>query len=159
MAVSDGEYLAGRQVAFRPVTQKDLALDLFQHVRRGGYYKSTILDEDPPSSKGSSHQRRHSFYERAGDLELFTEEDDRQLRRLFHHALPATLTNSEAIVGTGPMKAEVDTGMYFSFPVERPFARLASMIVKYPSHVLIGAARASETQMKTVDRLLECLLC
>lgn len=46
VAVSDGKYLAGRQVAFRPVTQKELVLDLFGHLRRGGYYRDTILEED-----------------------------------------------------------------------------------------------------------------
>lgn len=156
IAVPDGQYLAGRQVAFRPVTQKELVLDLFRHVKRGGYCKSTILEEDPPTSKGSSHQRQHSYYDRAGDLELFTAEDDLQLRRLLDHTLPGTPESGD---GSEVTKDESVPAMYFSFPIERPFARLASMIVKYPCHILVGPARTSEKQVQATDRLFKCLLC
>lgn len=152
VAKSDGKYLAGRRVAFRPVTQMELMLDLFHHLRKGSYFKDAILKDPSVARSGvSNHERQLSIHESAGHLDLFTESDDQHLRTLFDDAVLKSTSGETTQVSHAVT--------VFSYPTERPFARLASMIVKYPCHAIVGPAREAEKQVQTVARMFDCLIC
>lgn len=106
----------------------------------------------------------------ANNLELFTEQDYIHLKKLFDITLPSPETgpdDDDISDQTENKKCEREVGgssedhndtVYFSFPPERPFARLVSMIVKYPWHALEAAGQGLDTRTREIDRLLSCSL-
>lgn len=151
---SDGRYLTGRQVGFRPVTQKELALDLFPRLRKYSYWNETIIKD---SHNRPEHQRQYSgpfvSPENPSILDLFNERDYQQLKRLFDKTLPSPNDGKVQDI------EDSDRDNYFFFPPERPFAALISMIVKYPYHAISETDKSTEHYNQEIDRLMGCVLC
>lgn len=154
---SDEKFLAGRRVAFRPVTQKELVLDLFTSLRRHNYHKDAILDSSPSRLNPS----RESLSEPPTQLVLFTEQHFQQFKMLFDRTRP--FPNTKTIKNTSTFHTQHDNNdsptIFFSGPTERPFARLISMIVKYPCHAKNITNYRPEEYNQEVDRLFRCALC
>jgi hypothetical protein len=174
----DEGWLAGRQVKFRAASQRALACDVFGHVlgtsssmiagaeaeeegqemdkyaikriaEEGGKPLMQILEE-------SAHGRRQA---QAGPITLFSEKDKEDLETLFEgvsRGCSKSSSYSETKEGdlsfSASSPAAAATEIRFVRPAERPFARLASVITKFPWHI----HRASQEE---VDRLFACLQC
>lgn len=159
---ADAQYLAGRQVAFRPVTQKEPALDLFPSLRKGGYHRDVIVRSSPSKaglSRGYAHT--HGSDEAGMELELFTEEHYQQFKVLFDMALGPPARDSQTAINEPHLQQEhANSSLFYSFPPERPFARLVSMIVKYPCHAKKNTSNHSTQEYnQEIDCLLRCSLC
>lgn len=156
---SDGKYLAGRQVAFRPVTQKELALDLFPNLRKNGYQRDVIVGSSP-LRPGSAHHKPQSG-QSGTNLELFTEESYQLFKVLFDRILAPPAKHFK----TSHNKDDSQDGqadpspVIFSFPPERPFARLVSMIVKYPHYAKNASNHPIQEYNEEIDRIMKCALC
>lgn len=159
VSASDGKYLAGRQVVFRPATQKDLALDLFVHLRKGGYARDTILGDFRARSDSTSREEAVESFGSVKDLDLFTQDDYEHLVNLLDMTLPFASpkkTASRAKRGSEGLQ----NANYFALPPERPFTRIASMITKFPCHAMQKYnAGLPEKQKQALGRLFECLFC
>jgi hypothetical protein len=163
---SEGKFLTTRQVVFKPATQKDLAMDLYPRLRRGGYTKDSILGDALFRSVSSSAGKKEHARDRSVSqpfqhdsywetLDLFTEEDARDLKNLME------ITLQSASKKNRKLEDERERDPYFLVPTERPFARLASMIAKYPCHALAvdKDGRISAKRKEELGRLFECLVC